>query len=155
MDASEVAEFGEGGWGSGAGASEVEIVSFDDEGGLVVVDDLVEEGLGVFGEEGWGRGEFDDFIGSGFEETLAADFEGFDLGGRDGGVEGGEGVWVEGEGDEAALRGDCGACVLEEELVTLVDAVEVANCKGGGEGGLVLVGIRRIGHGGVYQGGVR
>lgn len=38
---------------------------------------------------------------------------------------------MEGEGDEMALGGDCGASVLEEELVTKVDAVEVTDCERG------------------------
>lgn len=48
---------------------------------------------------------------------------------------------MEGEGDEAALGTDCCAGVLEEELVTEVDAVEVPDREGGLRGGLGGLGL--------------
>ena len=152
-DASEVAVFGEEFGGSGAALSEMEVVSFDDDAGLVLVDELVEEGFGVLGEKVWGRGEFDDFIGSGGEEAGFADLEWIDLGGGAVWGEDGEGVRVEAEDDYTPVGTVVGigvvAGTLDEHLVSLVDSVVVPDGEGDGLG-VLLSG--RIGHTEVYQG---
>lgn len=148
-DASEVAVFGEEFGGSCAALSEMEVVSFDDDAGLVLVDELVEEGFGVLGEKVWGWGEFDDFIGSGGEEAGFADLEGIDLSGGTVWGEDGEGVGMETEDQDAAISSGVVTGTLDEHLVSLVDPVVVPDGEGDGLG---VLWSGRIGHTEVYQG---
>lgn len=131
FEALDIAEVFEDLGVSGAVASEVEVAAFDDDGGGVVFDDLIEEGFWVFGEEFWGWVEFDDLVCAGGQEEVFADLEWVDLGWGFVWVEGGHWVGVEGEDDDFAVV----ACVLsgsfDEHLVALVDAVEVADGEGG------------------------
>ena len=144
--------FGEEFGGSGAAFPEVEIVSFDDDCGLVLVDEFVEEGFGVLGEEFWSRGELDDLVGSCGEEAGFADLEGIDLGGGSVWGEDGEGVWMEAEDEDAAIGTVVVAGVLagtlDEHLVPEMDSIVVSDREGDGLGGLWS---GRIGHGVVYQ----
>ena len=137
VDASDVAEVFEDHWVSGSVASEVEVVSFDDDAGLVVFDHLIQEGFGVFGEEFWGWGQGDNLVGSGVEQAGFAEMEGFDLRGGHLGVECGHGVGIKAQDDDAAGASDAFSGLFDEHLVPEVDAVVVAD----GQGGLV-------GHGG-------
>ncbi len=133
FEALDVAEVFEDLGGSLSAVSEVEVVAFDDDVGVVFFDDLIEEGFWVHREEFWSWGQFDDLIGSGGEEAGFAGGEGFDLGGGLGGKRGEDGDWVgvEGEDDDFAVVSCVLSCPFDEHLVALVDAVEVADGEGG------------------------
>ncbi len=143
FDASVFAELREEMGGASAALSEVEIVTFDDQGWVVLLDDLVEEGFGFHREEVRGWAELDDLVGSCLDKTLFPDAVWVDLGGGLIGVEDGHGVGMEAQ-DEDSSRW---ACLLtgpvDEHLVSEMDAVVVADGQGGD-----------LGHVGVYQGGV-
>lgn len=145
LDAAVFAEFGEEFGCSCAALPEVEVMSFHDDGWIVLLDDVIEELIGFLGEQLWGGYELDDFIGAGIKQTLLADLEGLDGVRSLTRVQDFHGVGMESQDDDSACGSDMRSRSLDEHLVSEVDRVVVPDAQG-------CQHVGRIRHMGVYQG---